>query len=99
VPLVPGGPGLIAANRSRAASNWAAMTPLLIALGTALTAYASRVLQCLQRATATARAADTGQLASALADGSRIARWTANVLVYIVIATSIFWATATIAQW
>jgi hypothetical protein len=81
-------------------ANWAfyaLVTPLLIALGTALTAYASRVLQRLQRATATAK--DTGQPASALADGSRIARWAAGVLVYVVIAASIFWATATIAQW
>jgi hypothetical protein len=81
-------------------SSWAfyaLVTPLLIALGTALTAYASHVLQRLQRATATGK--DARQPASALAGGSGITRWTAGVLVYVVIAASIFWATATIAQW
>ena len=80
--------------------NWAyyaLVTPLLIAVGTALAAYASRVLQGMQRASPTAKGA--GNRVPAQADDSRIARWTTAVLVYVVIVATIFWATATIAQW
>jgi hypothetical protein len=76
---------------------YALVTPLLIALGAALVAYASRLLRLLQHQQA--RATDAGRQTPAQADGSMIARWTTGVLVYVVIAASIFWATATIAQW
>jgi hypothetical protein len=76
---------------------YALVTPLLIAAGTALAAYASRVLQRVRRASPAAEGA--GNRVPGRADGSPIARWTAAVLVYVVIAATIFWATATIAQW
>ena len=81
---------------------YALVTPLLIAFGAALAAYASSLLklqQHLQRQQATATLEDARQQTPALADGSLIARWTIKALLFIVIATSIFWATATIAQW
>jgi hypothetical protein len=81
---------------------YALVTPLLIAFGAALTAYASSLLklqQNLQRQQATATVEDPGRPTPAQTDGSVIARWTINVLVYVVIGASIFWATATIAQW
>ena len=80
------------------------VTPLLIGLGAALIAYASRVLNLLQRLQkqqAPAAAKDAGRLRAtpAHADRSLLARRTAGVLIYVVIAASIFWATATVAQW
>jgi hypothetical protein len=92
--------GVVLLFSYRYLGNWAfyaLVTPLLIAVGTALTAYASRILQSMQRASPTAK--DAGHRVPALADGSRMARWTAAVLVYVVIAATIFWATATFAQW
>ena len=89
------------------ARNWAfyaLVTPLLIALGAAIIAYASRVLNLLQRlqdqqAPATAKDAGPVQATPADAGSSVLARRIAAVLIYVVIATSIFWATATVAQW
>lgn len=66
------------------------VTPLLIGLGAAITAYVSRVLSLLRR---------TDKAAPAAADGVLIARRIAGVLIYVVLAASIFWTTATIAQW
>jgi hypothetical protein len=74
---------------------YALVTPLLIAAGTALAAYASRVRQRVRRASPAAEGAGV----PGRADSARLARWTAAVLVYVVIAATIFWATATIAQW
>lgn len=84
--------------------NWALyalVTPLLIAAGAALTAYAARLLRLLpglqhQQAAA---ATDAGRPSPAPADPSVLARWSAGVLVYVIIAASLFWVTATIAQW
>jgi hypothetical protein len=80
------------------------VTPLLIALGAATIAYASRVLNLLQRlqeqqAPGTAKDARPVRAAPVIADSSVLARRTAGVLIYVVIAASIFWATATFAQW
>lgn len=71
------------------------VTPALIALGGAIIAYASRVLNLLQRLPTGAGA----PVRPASADGSLLARRTAGVMICVVIAASIFWATATIAQW
>lgn len=79
------------------------VTPLLIALGAGIIAYASRVLTYLQRLLeqqAPRTAKDVGLSRARLAheDSSVVARGIASALIYVVIAASIFWATATIAQ-
>ena len=79
------------------------VTPLLFALGAALVVYASRVLNLLKRLSerqglTTAKVAGPARATDAR-DGSVLARRTAGVLFYVVIAANIFWATATIAQW
>lgn len=78
---------------------YALVTPLLIALGAALTAYASRLLKLLPRRRAAAMATDAGRPVPVQADATIIGRRTAGVLVYVIIAASVFWVTATIAQW
>lgn len=83
-------------------SFYALATPLLIALGAAVTSYTSRVLVLLQRSPhprAPAVIRDAGPLRAAPSSRPVTARWTAMALVYVVIAACIFWATATIAQW
>lgn len=77
------------------------VTPLLIAFGAALIAYASHLLNLLQRLRGQppAAAKGTGPLRAAHADSSVLARRTASILICFVIAASIFWATATVAQW
>lgn len=80
------------------------VTPLALALGAALVAYASRVLNLLQRgqgqripvAEPTAAAA---QAAFSPTRNLKSVRLAAGALIYVVIAASIFWATATVAQW
>jgi len=87
--------------------NWALyalVTPLLIGLGAAITAYTSRMLNLLQRLQeqqppATGKDAGAARAAPARADSSLVARRIAGVLIYVVIAVSVFWATATVAQW
>lgn len=64
------------------------VTPLLIGSGAATIAYASRMLDLLRsRAT------------PAPAGGQPLTRKVAGALLYVVVAASIFWATATVAQW
>lgn len=85
------------------------VTPLLIALGAATIAYASRILNLLRRLRsqqAPATAKDAGPVravpqvhADSAASSSVLTRRIAGVLIYVVIAVSIFWATATFAQW
>jgi hypothetical protein len=58
------------------------VTPLLIALGAALTAYGSRIRR----------------LAAGTEQGSPLARRTSSTLIYVLIAAGIFWMTATVAQ-
>lgn len=87
--------------------NWALyalVTPLLIGLGAAIIAYTSRILNLLQRlqeqqAPAMGKDAGAVRVAPPRADSSLVARRIAGVLIYVVIAVSIFWATATVAQW
>lgn len=80
------------------------VTPLLIAAGAALAAYAPRVMRLLplplphEQPTA-ARNAEVALRPPGPASSSPLARRTANLLACVVIAASIFWATATIAQW
>lgn len=79
------------------------VTPLLIALGAGVIAYASRLLTYLRRLRgqqAPGAAKDPGPNRARLAreDSSAVARRIASALIYVVIAASIFWATATIAQ-
>jgi hypothetical protein len=83
------------------------VTPLLLTLGAALIAYASRIrnlLHRLQRQQVPAKDPAAGAAPapadnSAPADSSALARRTTGLLIYVVIAASIFWATATVAQW
>jgi hypothetical protein len=76
------------------------VTPLLIAFGAALIAYTSHLLNLLQRLRQPPAAVKgTGPLRATHADSSVLARRTAGVLICFVIAASIFWATATVAQW
>jgi hypothetical protein len=65
---------------------YALVTPLLIGLGTALVAYAGRVRKLLRPK-------------SAPAQHSLLLRHSTVVLVFVVIAVSVFWMTATVAQW
>jgi hypothetical protein len=83
---------------------YALVTPLLIALGAAIIAYASHVLTLLQRlqdrqAPAPVKGAEPVRATPAHTGNPQLARRTAGVLISVVIAASIFWATATIAQW
>jgi len=83
---------------------YALATPLLFALGAALIAYASRIRNLLERgrrehARVTDKDAGSVRKAAAPADVSMLSRRVPGVLIYVVIAASIFWATATIAQW
>jgi hypothetical protein len=75
------------------------VTPLLIAFGAALIAYTSHLLNLLQRGQPPAAAKDAGSLRAPHADSSVLARRTASILICFVIAASIFWAAATVAQW
>jgi hypothetical protein len=78
------------------------VTPLLIAAGAALAAYAPRLMRLLPRPheqPAAARDAEAARRPPEPASNSPLARRTANLLACVVIAASIFWATATIAQW
>jgi hypothetical protein len=83
---------------------YALVTPLLIALGAALIAYTSHLLSLLQRlqaqqAPAAAKDAGRARVTPVRVDSPAVARRTAAVLIYVVLAASIFWATATTAQW
>jgi hypothetical protein len=93
VGLVALGSGVILLVIYSQVRDWALynlVTPLLIALGAALTAYGSRVRQL------TAAATDTE---SAPAQRSLLLRRTSSTLIYVLIAAGTFWTTATVAQW
>ncbi len=72
------------------------VTPMLLAIGASLVAYASRVQTLLQTPPSKAEAPAT----SAHTENSMLAlRRSAGVLIFVVVVANIFWATATIAQW
>jgi hypothetical protein len=85
------------------------VTPLLFALGAGLLGYASRVSGLLRRVRGQRIAAEPDEQGPAepgsdLAppprpDGAVWLRRVARTLIYIVLITGTFWATATIAQW
>jgi hypothetical protein len=80
------------------------VTPLLIGIGAAIIAYTSHVLSFLQRLQEHQKRAIAKERGSARpvddqASDSLLARRTAGVFVYVMIAASVFWATATVAQW
>jgi hypothetical protein len=67
------------------------VTPLLIALGAALTAYGSRVRKLVAHPEP-----DSGPTQP---QRSQLARRTSSTLIYVLIAAGVFWTTATVAQW
>ncbi len=80
------------------------VTPLLIGIGAAIIAYTSHILTFLHRLQGqqrwgTAKDARSAWPVHDQASSSVLARRTAGVFVYVMIAASVFWATATIAQW
>jgi hypothetical protein len=80
------------------------VTPLLIAFGAAIIAYTSHVLSLVQRLQRHQKQAIPKESEPAgpvhdQAGGSQLARRTTGVFVYMLIAASVFWATATVAQW
>ncbi len=80
------------------------VTPLLIGIGAAIIAYTSHILTFLHRLQGqqrwgTAKDARSAWPVRDQASSSVLARRTAGVFVYVMIAASVFWATATIAQW
>jgi hypothetical protein len=85
-------------------SFYGLVTPLLIGIGAAIIAYASHVLSLSRRLE---RQQKWGTVEDSQAtwpthdrtSGELLARRTAGVFVYVMIAASVFWATATVAQW
>jgi hypothetical protein len=81
------------------------VTPLLFSLGAGLVAYASRIRNLLgdKRGAAPEAAAGTGGRRTpespTRATKPPLQRGAATILIYVVIAASVFWATATVAQW
>lgn len=68
------------------------VTPLLIALGGLVIGYAWHVLNMVS-------APERGTMIRARVGGTVALRRSAGVLIGVVVAASLFWATATIAQW
>ena len=80
------------------------VTPLLIGIGAATIAYTSRILDFLRRLQTqhertTVKESGATLTTSTETDRMVLARRTTGVLLCVIIATSVFWATATIAQW
>ena len=80
------------------------VTPLLVAFGAAIIAYTSHVLSLVARLQrhqnrSIPRGSESAWPVHYQADGSQLARRTTGVFVYMLIAASVFWATATVAQW
>jgi hypothetical protein len=79
-------------------------TPLLIGIGAAIISYSSHILNLLHRLRGPQKWGAAQDSRSAWSEhdevrSSLLARRTAGVFVYVMIAASVFWATATIAQW
>jgi hypothetical protein len=68
------------------------VTPLLFTLGAGLLAYASRMRSLLGDKPGTVPETTDGT-------GPPLQRRAATILIYVVVAASVFWATATVAQW
>ena len=77
------------------------VTPLLFALGAGLVAYASRMRSLLgdKRGTVPDAADGGDRTPPASAAGPLLQRRAATILIYVVVAAGVFWATATVAQW
>ena len=80
------------------------VTPLLIGIGAGIVAYSSHILNLLDRLQGqqkwyTAKDTSSAWSVNNQDGGSLLARRTAGVFVYVMIAASVFWATATVAQW
>jgi hypothetical protein len=79
------------------------VTPLLFTLGAGLVAYASRIRSLLgdkRGAAPDATAGSGGHPIPGPPDHAvNLQRRAATILIYVVIAASVFWATATVAQW
>lgn len=80
------------------------VTPLLIAFGAAIIAYTSHVLSFVERIQRRQKRSIPQESEPAWpvhdpAGGSQLARRTTGVFIYMLIAASVFWATATVAQW
>lgn len=80
------------------------VTPLLIAFGAAIIAYTSHVLSLVERLQRHQKRPIPKESEPAWpvhdqAGGSQLARRTTGVFIYMLIAASVFWATATVAQW
>ena len=77
---------------------YALVTPVLIATGGVLAAYYAHVLELLHKRTTRPTSSGHGEKHSPAAPYTAPLR-AATVLLYVVIAASVFWATATVAQW
>jgi hypothetical protein len=75
------------------------VTPIIIALGVMSSAYAGRVLNQLGRLEQQAAGNPPPSGAARPDPGSALIRRSAAVLVFVVIVATLFWATATVAQW
>lgn len=79
------------------------VTPLLIGISAGIVAYTSHILNFLHRLEGQqewgGKDSRSARPVHDQASGSPLARRTAGAFVYVMIATSIFWATATVAQW
>ena len=79
------------------------VTPLLIGFGAAIISYASHILSLLQRVEGQQNSGPKKDSRSTWPvhdqAGGSLARRTTGVFVYVLIAASAFWATATVAQW
>lgn len=80
------------------------VTPLLIGIGAGIVAYTSHILNLLHRLQGqqkwyTAKDSSSAWAVNNQISGSLLARRTAAVFVCVMIAASVFWATATVAQW
>jgi hypothetical protein len=80
------------------------VTPLLIGIGGAIVAYTSHTLNLLHRLRGQQKREAAKDSVSAWsmhdqAGGSLLAYRTAGLFIYVMIAASVFWGTATVAQW
>ena len=80
------------------------VTPLLIGIGAGIVAYSSHILSLLQRLQGQQKWYTAKDSSSAWSVNNQMVVhcWRAGlraVFVYVMIAASVFWATATVAQW